>query len=100
MMRIGPVIGGSAVIAAGISMYKTGWINRYILPIHPVMAIIIIIFGVIIVIVGLKSSKGLGDGYFICRECKRRYKASHVRIMQCSICNGKLIKEQPDSKKL
>jgi len=91
-------IAGIVVILAGIKIYLGGWSRLYGFPVSSFTAIIIILFGVLILLVSFFNKKKVNenDDLMICSKCKEKYKSKYVQLPICPKCNGKLVNYQED----
>ena len=90
-MRLDFLLAGISGIIAGLYMYKTGWINRYQLPVPPKAGILFVFLGLIFLFAGIFSPSKKSPKIYICLDCNEKFKAEHVKIPVCPKCDGKLV---------
>jgi hypothetical protein len=85
-------IAGIVVILAGIKIYFEGWSRLYGFPVPSSTAIIICLFGVLILLSSFFNKQKVNDEdeIMVCIKCKEQYKSKYVQLPICPKCNGKL----------
>ncbi|MCD4722076.1 MAG: hypothetical protein K8S13_19765 [Desulfobacula sp.] len=88
---LGLRIAGILSILSGISMYNTGWDNKWGVQISPSAALFLSLLGCIMFFLSFIVKQKINQGEMICTKCKTKYQTRHIQINICPKCNGKLV---------